>query len=399
MKIPLKQSGYTLVEIALVLTIVLMISSLLAVKYYQVQRDARNAEVARSIGLIKEAIMDYAAANGTRSRLIDNLATTLAVQWRLPAGRPYLPCPDITGDGLEDRSAIPAIPKLFLNAAFGLVPGEIFGNCSSNKGVVPWRTLGTPPADPWGNFYTYRVDDDFSGALLGFDERSRSDQSYLSRPLLVSVVGGVNRAIRQVAPLAANITRPPVGFWVAGINNVLDPSIICNRAPCPGNVATLTLVAGVINTDPAANIVTHGDLTWDGAVSYPLAVGAVAAGVPVVVLSHGKNGHGAVRGNRISGFICNPTPTLNADEGQNAYWNTAINQPADNAICPDNSAVAGTGAFQNGFVSHPRSEGDNGTQEFDDIVGWISVSDLEAGMRKRRIFPTELLPPIGLEDF
>ena len=70
MKRPLKQSGYNLVEIALVLAIVLMISSLLAVKYYQVQRDARNAETARSIGLIKEAIMDYAAANGARSRII-----------------------------------------------------------------------------------------------------------------------------------------------------------------------------------------------------------------------------------------------------------------------------------------------------------------------------------------
>ena len=46
MKRPLKQSGYNLVEIALVLAIVLMISSLLAVKYYQVQRDARNAETA-----------------------------------------------------------------------------------------------------------------------------------------------------------------------------------------------------------------------------------------------------------------------------------------------------------------------------------------------------------------
>ena len=85
MKRPLKQSGYNLVEIALVLAIVLMISSLLAVKYYQVQRDARNAETARSIGLIKEAIMDYAAANGARSRIIVNANATQNVQWRLPA--------------------------------------------------------------------------------------------------------------------------------------------------------------------------------------------------------------------------------------------------------------------------------------------------------------------------
>ena len=133
MKRPLKQSGYNLVEIALVLAIVLMISSLLAVKYYQVQRDARNAETARSIGLIKEAIMDYAAANGARSRIIVNANATQNVQWRLPAGRPYLPCPDITGDGLEDRNAIPANPILMVNVAATLFPGEMHGNCSSNK--------------------------------------------------------------------------------------------------------------------------------------------------------------------------------------------------------------------------------------------------------------------------
>ena len=136
MKRPLKQSG-NLVEIALVLAIVLMISSLLAVKYYQVQRDARNAETARSIGLIKEAIMDYAAANGARSRIIVNANATQNVQWRLPAGRPYLPCPDITGDGLEDRNAIPANPILMVNVAATLFPGEMHGNCSSNKGTVP----------------------------------------------------------------------------------------------------------------------------------------------------------------------------------------------------------------------------------------------------------------------
>ena len=119
----------------------------------------------------------------------------------------------------------------------------------------------------------------------------------------------------------------------------------------------------------------------------------------MVVLSHGKNGHGAVRGNRPSGFICNSMPADNVDEGQNAYWNTAINDSANDFICPDNSAVAGVGAAQNGFVSRPRSEGGEGTQEFDDIVGWLSVSDLGTGMRKRNIFPVPLLPPIGLEDY
>ena len=341
MKRPLKQSGYNLVEIALVLAIVLMISSLLAVKYYQVQRDARNAETARSIGLIKEAIMDYAAANGARSRIIVNANATQNVQWRLPAGRPYLPCPDITGDGLEDRNAIPANPILMVNVAATLFPGEMHGNCSSNKGTVPWKTLGTSPTDPWGNFYTYRVDDDFSGALLGFDELSRSDPSFLSRPLLVTIVNSVTMAVRQVASLAATVTRPSLGLW-AGIDNMLEPSVICVRAPCPGNVMSLTLVAGVINTDAVTTVVTHDDLEWPvgGTVFYTLGVGQVLEGIPVVVLSHGKNGHGAVRGNRPSGFICNSMPADNVDEGQNAYWNTAINDSANDFICPDNSAVA-----------------------------------------------------------
>ena len=85
-----------------------------------------------------------------------------------------------------------------------------------------------------------------------------------------------------------------------------------------GNVMSLTLVAGVINTDAVTTVVTHDDLEWPvgGTVFYTLGVGQVLEGIPVVVLSHGKNGHGAVRGNRPSGFICNSMPADNVDEGQ-----------------------------------------------------------------------------------
>ena len=69
------------------------------------------------------------------------------------------------------------------------------------------ENIGHVAHRPVGNFYTYRVDDDFSGALLGFDELSRSDPSFLSRPLLVTIVNSVTMAVRQVASLAATVTR------------------------------------------------------------------------------------------------------------------------------------------------------------------------------------------------
>lgn len=69
----------------------------------------------------------------------------------------------------------------------------------------------------------------------------------------------------------------------------------------------------------------------------------ISDGPPAIVLSHGKNGYGAI--NSITGSA-NPAPTA-VDELENTNGNAT-------------------------FVSHPTSTAGSGAGEFDDIVVWLS---------------------------
>ena len=64
-------------------------------------------------------------------------------------GNPFLPCPDTTNDGLEDRNVVT-------------------GACLAAEGNLPWATLGFAGLDAWGNRLRYRVTPGFSNSLTGF---------------------------------------------------------------------------------------------------------------------------------------------------------------------------------------------------------------------------------------
>lgn len=112
---PLRRTGFTLVEMAVVLVIVgLMLGGLLIP--LSARMDQHNlGEVRGRIEEIKEAVIGYALATG------------------------QLPCP-----------AKPNIASTSVGA--GIADCTVVGN-----GVVPWATLGIKEVDPWGRRYTYRV--------------------------------------------------------------------------------------------------------------------------------------------------------------------------------------------------------------------------------------------------
>ena len=124
-----RQPGFTLIEIAVVLfIIVLVLGSILVPLTTQVeQRQVSDTE--KTLSEIREALLGFAVANG------------------------YLPCPDKTtalpgggtaNDGVED-----------------VVAGT--GACvATNEGNVPWATLGVGPVDVWGNRFRYQVNSNFS---------------------------------------------------------------------------------------------------------------------------------------------------------------------------------------------------------------------------------------------
>lgn len=49
----------------------------------------------------------------------------------------FLPCPDTTNNGLENR--------------------EADGSCTSREGYLPYKDIGVAGTDAWGNYYYYRV--------------------------------------------------------------------------------------------------------------------------------------------------------------------------------------------------------------------------------------------------
>lgn len=211
-------SGFTLVELAVVLVIVSLLAGglMMSVGAQMEQRDRSDTQ--QQLRDAHDALLGYAVSHSASD------------------GRPYLPCPDTDGDGIENRSA---------NA------------CTSAEGSFPWSTLGVAPQDAWGNRLRYHVQPAFARSDIGL-----------------------------TLTTAASLR-------------------ICEQAACTSTQAT---------------------------------------GLPAVILSHGRNGLGAIN----SGGTANPAAT-SADESENT----------------DGDAD---------FVSHPPIAA--GANEFDDLVIGLSPNIL-----------------------
>lgn len=119
-------SGFTLVEMAMVLMVVgLLLGGLIPTLSAQMESRRIN-ETRKSMGEIQDALAGFAIVNGR------------------------LPCP-----------ADPAISTGQSGAGTERTPPCITGN---STGALPWATLGVNETDAWGNRYTYRVSSDFSDA-------------------------------------------------------------------------------------------------------------------------------------------------------------------------------------------------------------------------------------------
>jgi len=112
------ESGFTLIEMAVVLFVVaLLLGSLLVPLITQVEQ-RQISDTQKSMEEIKEALIGFAIANR------------------------YLPCPDTTGDGVADPATA--------------------GTCPNVEGFIPWSTLNVAQGDPWGNRFRYRVTSEFT---------------------------------------------------------------------------------------------------------------------------------------------------------------------------------------------------------------------------------------------
>ena len=156
---PLRDFGFTLIELAMVLFIVsLLIGGLLMPLAAQTEIRGRQ-ETDRALANIREALIGYAVVNG-----------------RLPCPAPATLATGATGAGLEATTAAAGtttttgpcgctaatsgIASAGGTACDDTTPGGV-------RGVLPWATLGLSEADAWGNRYNYRVTTRFARLASG----------------------------------------------------------------------------------------------------------------------------------------------------------------------------------------------------------------------------------------
>lgn len=134
-RFPTHQSGFSLVELAIVLVIVALLTSGLLVGLSSQRNLAENKDAQHQQEIILEALLGFAISSGR------------------------LPCPadpalaTASGAGSEELQCTPA-------------------DCSTNDrickfehGVIPWRSLGIQETDPWGSRFTYFVGREYANPI------------------------------------------------------------------------------------------------------------------------------------------------------------------------------------------------------------------------------------------
>ncbi|OIO82941.1 MAG: hypothetical protein AUJ88_00860 [Gallionellaceae bacterium CG1_02_56_997] len=203
-----RSSGFTLVEMAIVLALIGLIlgTGLTLLSAQQEQRKIEETNALLSDA--REALIGFAISSPVH---------------------PYLPCPDKTtaagagtaNDGLEDRIA---------------------GACVTQEGNLPWVTLGmSPQTDSWINRLRYRVSATFSNSTTGMLLTSTGDINVLD------TVGGATIANNVPAVILSH------GHNGLGATNALCNPALCNANPAPPVASSDELA----NTDGNTVFVSH----------------------------------------------------------------------------------------------------------------------------------------------
>ena len=441
-----KRRGFTLVEIAIAMMVIGVLLGAMAATMRALEERRQFKNEIRRMETIRDAVIGYALRNRTRARTIefvplyhDGNFTLPSRVFHLPAGRPYLPCPDWDGDGYEDRfpeehfvQGMEIRPNLAITATIfragrnlGNYPylrlrlHEQHGDCIVSRGAVPWRTLGVHPADHWGNRHTYYADQIFSNAIFGFDRQTVAD---IFNPRIPDSPGHL-RSPREFTSVANSVTHHCPATICDGIRagncwrhdylHWVPEAIQCTWGNVPAAVVPRHPSAAYESLVLKAGAATKEAMHDGGRKHFP--PGAVTDGLPFVLVSHGPNGNYAVNhwatlqnpkdedGNLTP--VCNWRVSENSNivstenrgniheavNGSRIAPNQVSNVPLPAERCPHIlwvSDIFGEQRFNPSFfVWEPPGD------EFDDLLLWMTREELTAKISGRiPKLPTMVVP-------
>lgn len=187
----IRQHGFSLMEMAIVLTIVgLLLAGMLPTLTSQIEQQ-RRSETVKQMNDIRDALFGYAIING------------------------HLPCPTTTAD-----------PS---SANYGMADATC--NNPTAEGYLPWKTLGVSETDAWGNkrdsaaanwygYWRYRADRKFTDGTNKFA---------LDTGFSVDQLSIVNNAGTTITPAVAGcLTSSPTSECPIAIVFSTGPDRIAN---------------------------------------------------------------------------------------------------------------------------------------------------------------------------
>lgn len=229
--------GFSLVEMAVVLGIVGLVAVGSIGLYSEQHSNSLQKGSEAKLAVVKKALLEFALVNK------------------------YMPCPDSTGAGIDDRTALvgtipaiaavaavngvaetltdPAMPPIAQVNAQAAIPNVGVNVCTVNDGIVPYAAIGLSPADVQdssGNFFRYAVDQGVTVANNMLDCPNDTACFFNGDPEPALPAGSVLPG--TVLPAFDLTTAPQMG--ALGANNLrICGDVACANIEADGLVAVL----------------------------------------------------------------------------------------------------------------------------------------------------------------